>query len=478
MPTSSDELQKLLEDKSLPTQFWEELLQASLRELARTDVFSFGEYVFGYEAADHHRELVSWILDRLSAGEHGVVLEPRGHAKTTWANTILLSFLVAQHANIRIGLISNTAKQANAFSRAIRWTLEANDRFKDTFGNLAGDHKWTDVEWVQRGSPLHGSKDVTMYSAGAGGAIISKRFDLILCDDIIDEENYANPEQAEKINTWFWKTLKPCLAPGGSVIMIGTRWAEGDLYQQLIEDKKWPSLVKSAITYDKADKKHQKPIALWPAVWPIKKLEAERRDMGSAMFACSYLNDISGLMTGNIFLRQWYDKHYFRELPRDKRYTYKIGVDLATSEREEADWSARVTIAEDEDMNVYVMSVVRDKRATGHRNFVIDGANAYPQVSRIIIENNQFQSALVQDLLSTTRLPVIGKRSDVDKVTRARAVAARYEAGKVFHHQSLEGSNFEVELLQFPKGHDDMIDALGLAMETGSSGFFFGSIGR
>lgn len=476
MPTSSDELQTLLGDSSLPSEFWEELLQASLRELARTDVFAFGEYVFGYEAAPHHRELIAWILDRLATQQNGVILEPRGHAKTTWANTIFLSFLVAQHPNIRIGLISNTAKQANAFSRAIRWTLQANDRFHDVFGNLAGDHKWTDVEWVQRGSALHGSKDVTMYSAGAGGAIISKRFDLILCDDIIDEENYQNPEQAEKINTWFWKTLKPCLAPGGSVICIGTRWASDDLYQQLIEEKKWPSLIKSAIYYEPEDKKRKTPKALWPSVWPLDKLEAERRDMGSSMFACSYLNDISGLMTGNIFLRQWYQHGYFRELPKGKRYRYKMGIDLASSEREEADFTSRVVIAEDEDLNVYVMSVVRDKRATGHRQFVIDGFNAYPRIERILIENNQFQSALVQDLLNTTRLPVIGKRSDVDKVTRARAVAARYEAGKVHHHASLEGSDFEIELLQFPKGHDDMIDALGLAMETGAAGFFFGTL--
>ena len=405
-----------------------------------------------------------------------MALLPRGHAKTTWANTIMLAFLVAKHLNIRIGLISNTAKQSNAFSRAIRWTIEANDYFHDVFGNLTGDHKWTDVEWVQRGSALHGSKDVTMYSAGAGGAIISKRFDLILCDDIIDEENYANPEQAAKMDTWFWKTLKPCLAPGGSVIVIGTRWAEGDLYQQLIEDKKWPSLVKSAITYDDADTRREYPIALWPEMWPIDKLEQERRDMGSAMFACSYLNDISGLMSGNIFLRQWYERNYFRELPKNKKYRFKMGVDLATSERQEADYTARVTIAEDEDLNVYILSVVREKRATGHRNFVIDGAAVYPQIERILIENNQFQSALVQDLLNTTRLPVIGKRSDVDKVTRARAVAARYESGKVFHHQSLEGSDFEIELLQFPKGHDDMIDALGLAMETGTGGFFFGAL--
>jgi predicted phage terminase large subunit-like protein len=421
---------------------------------------------------------VAWILDRIANGEHGVVLEPRGHAKTTWANTILLSYLIAQHPNLRIGLISNTAKQSNAFSRAIRWTLEANEYFKNTFGNLMGDHKWTDVEWVQRGSALHGSKDVTMYSAGAGGAIISKRFDLILCDDIIDEENYANPEQAQKMDTWFWKTLKPCLAPGGSLIVIGTRWAEGDLYQQLIEDKKWPSLVRSAIFYDDDDKGRERPIALWPALWPINKLEQERRDMGTAMFSCSYLNDISGLMTGNIFQREWYKGNYFRELPKNKRYRLKMGVDLATSERQEADYTARVTIAEDEELNVYVLSVVREKRATGHRQFVVDGANVYPAIERILVENNQFQSALVQELLNTTRLPVVGKRADVDKVTRARAVAARYESGKVHHHHSLEGSDFEIELLQFPKGHDDMIDALGLAMETGSTGFYYGSLQR
>lgn len=421
--------------------------------------------------------MVDFILERLERRENGVILEPRGHAKTTWGNTILLSWLAAKYPNIRIGLISNTAKQSNAFSRAIRWTIEANEFFKNVFGNLTGTHKWTDVEWIQRNSALHGTKDVTMYSAGAGGAIISKRFDLLFCDDIIDEDNYANPEQAEKIDTWFWKTLKPTLAPGGSIIVLGTRWAEGDLYQQLIEDKKWPSLVRGAISYDPKDKDHEFPKALWPEMWPLAKLEQERKDMGSAMFACSYLNDISGLMSGNVFQRDWFQ--YFTSLPPGKTFRYKMGVDLATSEKQTADYTARVTIAEDEEMNVYVLSVVRDKMETGHRQFVIDGYAAYPQVDRILIENNQFQSALVQDILTSTRLPVIGKRADVDKVTRARAVAARYESRKVFHHRSLQGSDFEIELLQFPKGHDDQVDALGHAMETGTTGgFVFGSLGR
>jgi predicted phage terminase large subunit-like protein len=427
--------------------------------------------------APHHEEMIQFIVDRLANRQNGVILEPRGHAKTTWANSILASYLVSKNPNIRIGLISNTAKQANAFSRAIRFTLEANEYQHDVFGNLTGKHKWNDVEWIQKDSALHGTKDVTMYSAGAGGAIISKRFDLILCDDILDEENTDNPDQREKVETWFWQTLKPCLVPGGSIIVIGTRWAEGDLYQQLIEEKRWPSLTKSAIWYDDDDQEeHRRPHALWPEVWPLSALEQERLDMGSAMFACSYLNDISGLMEGNIFRREWFGGHYFEGMPPGE-LTWKMGVDLASSEKERADFTARVVVAENDVHDVFVFSVVRDKIETGHRGFIGDGYAAYPNVSKIVVENNMFQSALVKDLIDTTPWPIVGKRAEVDKVTRARAVAARYEAGKVYHHKSLLGSDFEIELLQFPKGHDDMIDALGYAMETGSGGAFFGSVG-
>jgi len=419
--------------------------------------------------------MIDFILDRLEHRENAVVLMPRGHAKTTWANSILLSWLESRHPNLRVGLISNTAKQANAFSRAVRFTLEANEYQHDIFGQLAGKHKWNDVEWIQKDSALIGTKDVNMYSAGAGGAIISKRFDLILCDDILDEENTANPEQREKIETWFWKTLKPCLVPGGSMIVIGTRWAEGDLYQQLIEDKKWPSLVRGAIKHDAKGK----PEALWPEMWPLDKLESERRDMGSAMFACSYLNDISGLMAGNIFRREWFSDKYFTELPSNPAgYTWKMGIDLASSERQRADYTARVVVAQDDENNTFVWQVHRDKIETGHREFVMDGYLANPLISKIVVENNQFQGAFVKDMINSTMLPIVGKKAEVDKVTRARSVAARYESGKVFHHKSLAGSDFEMELLQFPKGHDDMIDALGYAMETGVSGAFFGMVGQ
>lgn len=424
--------------------------------------------------------MVDFILDCLHHADSNVVLEPRGHAKTTWANTILLSWLIAKNPNIRVGLVSNTAKQAMDFSRAIRWNMETNVRFREVFGDLtSGSGKMTDVEWLLRDSIMNGTKDVTLYAVGAGGAVISKRFDIILCDDILDEENTVNIEQREKIENWFWKTLKPCLVPGGVIIVIGTRWAEGDLYEALMTSsdlggKGWRSLRRGAITEDADGERHP----LWPELWPLDVLDQERLDMGSALFACSYLNDISGLMTGNVFQRSHFQ--YFDSLPDGHRYTIRMGVDLASSERERADFTARATTAEDEEGNFYVLSVYRDKRETHHAEFVWEGYLAYPDLSLVIVENQQFQSTLIQELMRDyPSIPVEGKKSDVDKTTRARAVAAKYEAHKVWHRRSMANSDFESELLSFPKGHDDMVDALGFSMDLGArSRFVFGSLVR
>jgi predicted phage terminase large subunit-like protein len=456
----------------------EQLRGLILRTLAPTDVYAYGEYVFGYEAESHHRLMVDFIDECFAKRQNGVVLMPRGSAKTTWGNTIKIAHKISVEKDIRIGLISNTAKQSNDFSRAIRYTLEANAQQHELFGNLRSSQKWTDVEWLRADSKWAGSKDVTLYSAGAGGAIISKRFDVIICDDILDEENTATPEAREKVETWFWKTLKPCLAPGGIIIILGTRWAEDDLYQKLIEDPEkgglgWRHLIVQAIQTDEDGNE----FSYWEDYWPLARLYEERLMMGSALFSCSYQNDISGLMTGNVFLKRNYQ--YFSVLPEGS-YTIRMGVDLASSEKERADYTARVISAEDNDNgNFYVLAVYRDKRETHHAEFINDGWMAYPNMGLVVCESQAFQSTLIQEVMRDyPRIPIEGRKQDTDKVTRARAVAAKYEAHKVFHHSSLEGSDFEREQLSFPKGHDDMIDALGLSMDLSGGGFFFGSVRR
>lgn len=443
------------------------MLKQAQRELAKTDVYVYAEYVFGYNLAQHHHTMIDFVLDLLEKGQSGVVLAPRGSGKTTILNTILLSWYIATHPDIRIGLFSQKDKKAEAMSDAIRFTISESEAFKEIFGDLRG-LKWTSSEWSRKGSVAMKSKDATMITGGvSNSSAVSKRFDIIFCDDILDAENTYNIDRREKTEDWFWRSLKPAQAAEGvSVVVVGTRWTEGDLYERLIETNKWPNLTIAALDNETGE-------SYWPEVWPIERLEKEREDIGWDNFACAYLNDVSGLREGLIFKKEWFD--YFDELPKGN-YTWTMGVDLASSERERADWTTRVVVAESEDHHYYVMGTNRMKAETGHRQFVEAGAAAFPTISRIVIENNQHQSTLVQDLLDQTKLPVVGKRTDVDKRTRARGVATRYESHRVHHHRSLKGAELEMEMLGFPKGHDDLIDALGLAMDIGAPGLAFATV--
>lgn len=430
--------------------------------------------------------MVAQALDAIYRREPLVILEPRGAAKSSWITTILVSWLIAKYPDLRVGLVSNTDTQALGFSRGIKYTFEANERHKELFGDLVSPAKWTDKQWLVRGSRWHGSKDVTLFAVGVGGAIISKRFDLIVADDILDDENSLSPEQREKVTNWWWKVLTPCLSPNGAEVVIGTRWAEDDLYQQLSDPthkggKGWRSLVQRALIEDGKGKL----TSYWPELWPVPALLKLKDDLGSPIFSCAYQNDISGLLEGNIFKGPF---QHFEVLPEGHQYTLRMGIDLASSTKETADYTARVTTAEDvcetsrkcgNKGNFYVLSAYRDRRERGHAEFVQDGWLAYPNINLVIVESQQFQSTLIQQVMSDyPHIPIEGKKSDIDKVTRARAVAAKFEAHRVFIHQSLKGSAFEVELFSFPKGHDDMVDALGFSMDLGGGEFYFAAVRR
>jgi len=145
-----------------------------------------------------------------------------------------------------------------------------------------------------------------------------------------------------------------------------------------------------------------------------------------------------------------------------------LGVDLALSTKTntEADWTAIVAMSRDAAGAVYIRDAQRI-RAPFHQVllFIQQMAAKWNPVI-IAIEQVQYQAAVVQELLRTTRLPVRGVRPDKDKLTRFLPLAARYEQGLVKHAPGLPGW-FEDELLSFPVGeHDDAADAAAYAWQA------------
>jgi hypothetical protein len=82
-------------------------------------------------------------------------------------------------------------------------------------------------------------------------------------------------------------------------------------------------------------------------------------------------------------------------------------------------------------------------------------------LTRVCIETTSFDGTFVYELLRSTLLPAVAVRPDRDKGSRTFALAARYEAGTVYHLVSAPGlADLEYELVAFPNGqHDDLVDA-------------------
>ena len=202
-------------------------------------------------------------------------------------------------------------------------------------------------------------KDPTVMAIGTEQAVIGRRADLIICDDIIDEAYASSENLRQKVRTWFRKELVPRLEPDGRLFVIGTRWHFADLYGDLIKDEHYEKLVFPAISESNE--------ALWSGKWPLEKLGELRRELGTIAFSAQYMANptpIEGAVLKAEWLNYWDPAiddrtHRIYKIPEYETLRKYQGWDLAISEDPEADWTVCVTIGVDSDGNIYVLDIYR-----------------------------------------------------------------------------------------------------------------------
>lgn len=203
-------------------------------------------------------------------------------------------------------------------------------------------------------------------------------------------------------------------------------------------------------------------------------------DVAAGVFRSRYVEGEWVSISGDIFRSEWFKT---AALPPDVIITRRVGVDLASSTKTHADFTAVVEVAEDHEMNLYVVGAWRAKIDYGHRQWLLEGpphlANGRT-FARVNVEAVAFQSAFFTELVNTTSLPAVPIHPDRDKVSRSMALAARFNAGKVWFVPGAPGiDELKAELLGFPGGaHDDLVDALVYAadLHAGYSGNQFSMI--
>lgn len=322
------------------------------------------------------------------------------------------------------------------------------------------------------------NRNGSITAVGVGGSLTGKGADLIIVDDPIKNDAEANSKVArDKIYEWFNATLLTRLEPNGSVILVMTRWHEDDLAGRLLKKDKWDSIILPAIAQDNDQLGRIKGDPLWTERYNKEKLLDIKEDIGSYWFSGLY-QQAPTPADGGLFRRSSFK--YFElvdQIATSKDFTISLedintffACDLAISTNEKADYTVVLIFALDNNKNILIIDVYREKIIPSkHTDIILELYRKY-RPTLVGIETVQYQSSLFHNL-NDIGLPVVKLIPKKDKVTRALPLAAKLESGKVFFNRSIPCiSDMENELLNFPNGtHDDIVDTLSYAVEMCSA---------
>jgi len=422
------------------------------------DPGTFVKEVLGLKLEWFHREWLAFYLE----SRQSLILAPRGHGKSTICTVAYPLWRLLRDPELRILIVSNTQAQAQSFLREIKSHLESNFRVREKFGDMAGK-PWSEDQ-VNLCLRRRAAKETNLTAMGVFGPIISRHYDIIILDDVVDEENASSPRQRDRLWNWFYKTLMPCLEPGGELRVIGTRYHFLDLYGRLAE-REFKDLhrVYRAIETNRGEEK-----ALWEEKFPLELLKEKRRDAGTAIFNSQYQNDVE-LMKGAMFRPEWIQYY----APSDRRLNSSagpglqkmIGIDLAISRKDSADYFALVVAGREKKTgNIFVLDAMRGRMSFARQvesalNFFRKHNSPKSPVIRVCVEANGYQEAFAQKLREAG-LPVKSVTRVKDKISRAYQLQSRLENSEILFPR--DGCELLVnELILFPQAdHDDLFDAL------------------
>jgi len=425
------------------------------------DLLAFAQYVqYGhYQRAPHLRELSKALESIDSTPESRIIVTwPPRHGKTL-LTSIFLAWYLGRNPRKSVIVGCYTSTLAVKTSRRVRNIIKS-DRFRNVFPGveLASDSQAVDA-WELEG---HGGG---LRAIGVGGSVTGTGADLLVIDDPVKGRAEAESQTIrDKTWSWYQADVYTRLEPGGSVVVIQTRWHEDDLTGRLLEAVKtdpeadrWAQLHRPAID--------EEGNALWTERYPVKRLKAIQANVGPYEWESLYQGRPSP-PGGGFLKREW-----FRTVDGCSGGRVRVRYwDLATSEKTSADYTASFCMTMTREGDVFFDAPVHVQMEWPQaRELIAQTAIAEPGVI-VGVEKTGFQAAGVQELLQDPRLAntaIVPVVSDKDKLTRALPFQARAAAGKCYLVQGQWVEGALLEWSQFPLGkHDVLVDAAsgGFAM--------------
>ena len=447
----------------------EKLSELKSRKLCQNNFLAFVREVWPTFIAGRHHAKMANAFERVARGEckRLIINMPPRHTKSEFASYLLPAWFLGKYPHKKVIQCSHTAELAVGFGRKVR-NLVDTEAYHDIFPDLqlSADSKAAG-RW-------NTSKMGDYFAIGVNGAVTGKGADLLIVDDPHSEQEAAlaevNPDIYDKTYEWYTSGPRQRLQPGGSIIIVMTRWSKRDLTGQILKDAsanesigEWEVIEFPAILPS------DKP--LWPEFWELDELLKVKRDVPNSKWMAQYQqNPVSE--SAAIIKREWW-KTWERESPPQCDFVLQ-SWDTAFEKTQRADYSAQTTwgvfyYPDDngvDQANIILLNGARDRvEFPTLKQWAIDEYKEWDPDS-VIIEKKASGAPLIYEMRAMG-IPVqeFTPTRGNDKISRLNAVADIFASGRVWAPATRWAEEVIDEVAEFPAGsHDDFVDTVSMAM--------------
>ena len=448
-------------------------IKLGLREKAQEEFMPFAHHVYENFIEGYHHRVIAKKLELVAQGKlkRLIINMPPRHSKSEFASYLMPAWFLGRNPKLKIIQATHNTELAVRFGRKVRDLLD-DPAYKEIFPKTGLKE---DSKSAGRWSTSVGGE---YFAAGVGAAVTGRGADLFIIDDPHSEQDALSESAFDNAYEWYTSGPRQRLQPGGSIILVMTRWGKKDLTGRLLAAQggdamsdQWEVVEFPAILPS------DKP--LWPEFWEKDALLSMKASLPVAKWSAQWQQEPTSAESA-IVKREWWKMWEKEDIPQIKYIMQSY--DTAFSKKESADYSAITTwgVFQPEEGgpdNIILMAAER-----GRWNFPELKEHAYQEYEywepdMVLIEAKASGTPLM-DELRLRGIPALSYSPNKgnDKITRMHMAAPMFEAGRVWAPSNKKFAEEVIEeVASFPYGdHDDFCDSMTMAiLRFRQGGFIF-----
>ena len=447
----------------------EELETRRIRQDSQDKFIDFVKQMWPEFISGRHHTKMAEAFEKVARGEikRLIVNMPPRHTKSEFASYLLPAWFLGKFPRKKVIQTSHTAELAVSFGRKVR-NLVVGDMYKNIFPevDLQSDSKAAGRWNTNAGGDY--------FAIGVGGAVTGKGADLLIIDDPHSEQEAViaetSPEVYDKVYEWYTSGPRQRLQPGGSIVIVMTRWAKRDLTGQVIKASaqhggdewkviEFPALMPSGDP-------------LWPEFWKKEELTALQTQLPVAKWQAQYQQAPTS-EEGALIKREWWNL-WEEDNPPPCEFIIQ-SWDTAFLKTNRADYSACTTWGvfyyTDEETgkqtsNIILLDAYRKRMEFPELKVKTQEMYEDWKPDALIVEAKAAGAPLIFELRAMG-IPVseFTPSRGNDKIARVNAVTDLFASGVVWAPPSRWAEEVIEETASFPAGdHDDYVDSMTQAL--------------